>query len=161
VLPRVITAVVSVGIVVGCAKVQPPQAPAPRAATPVDATFENTWNAVIDRFGDANIAIATMERASGFIATESGSVVPEEAVESGWANCGTVRDTSRRERTLGPGRAVWNVVVREAGEGASTVKATVAYSPYSPDVSPGCVSLGGWERMFEAAVKTAAEDSGQ
>lgn len=47
-----------------------PPAPAPaRSATPVRASFEKTGSAAIDQFADNNVPIATIEKASGIIAT--------------------------------------------------------------------------------------------
>src|SRR3712207_1620493 len=89
--------------VAACATMPAPPPP-PRPATEVAAPFGRTWDAVIDEFAAQNIPIRTMERASGFIATEQLSV-PRSSEK--YADCGT--DVAV---PLVPHRATYNVLVR-------------------------------------------------
>ncbi len=135
-------------LLVGC--VQPPTTNvAPRPPMEVAASVGRTWDAVIDLFADRNIPIATMERVSGFIATQTLSV-GREGVE--WADCGSVMSTP-----VVPDHAVYNV--RVLGDSSqSTVRVTTRWTQSSKsDLSPECPSRGVWETDFEKAVKARAE----
>jgi hypothetical protein len=120
----------------------------------VNTSFDRTWTAVIDVFGEKNVPIRTLERASGFVATD-GLRVGAEGVD--WADCGSSRGTK-----IGPVEAVYNVRVR-GDSTRSTVQVTVLWSGrYTPlgSHTPNavtCVTTGTWERDTEAAIKTKAE----
>src|SRR5687768_9485299 len=66
----------------------PPPA-APREAKPVGASFNRTWDAVIERFAEDNIPIRTAERTSGFLATAPMAVPASMNADADWADCGT------------------------------------------------------------------------
>ena len=130
----------------------PPTSTAPtRAATEVNASVGRTWDAVIDGFAERNIPIATMERVSGFIATQALTV---GAGGTEWADCGSGMGVP-----LGPDQATYNV--RVLGDSThSTVRVTVRWTqgghvPADPLVE--CPTKGAWEAAFETAVKGRAE----
>jgi hypothetical protein len=138
----------------------PPGTVAPvRAPTPVQAPFTRAWNAVIDVFADRNIPIRTIDRASGFAATEALSVNSEDG--KAWADCGATDGGP-----LGPERATYNVLVR-GDSTASTVRITVTWSttvrladgrtPYGQD----CTTRGVWEADVESKIKAIAEGQGR
>lgn len=133
----------------------PPEGVAPtRAPTAVHASMGKTWNAVIDLFADRNIPIRTIDRSSGFIATDALAVAQDSAAAT-WANCGMTNVD------LAPGRAVYNVVVR-GDSVASTVRVTVTWSTFvsiqgRTDSWEECVTTGKWESDAEANIKDRAE----
>jgi len=110
------------------------------------------WNAVIDIFADQNIPIRTIDRASGFIATDELRVADDERTARGWADCGIDSFGA-----IPAGHATYNVVVR--GDSiTSTVKATVRWSGIANNTRPvECVSRGRWEQNFEESVRERAE----
>jgi hypothetical protein len=143
--------IVGVSLLAACAPFEPPAPPSPRIATEVAASFGKTWDAVIDVFAEQNIAIRTMERASGFIAAEVSMVAGDSvAKENGhpYADCG-----KRGADLLMPTAAAYNVVVR--GDSAkSTVRATVRFTNVSSTAE--CSTRGVWETAFEAGVRARA-----
>jgi hypothetical protein len=121
----------------------------------VDAPFDRTWTALIDVFGDRNVPIRTLERASGFVATDRLTVGAHDGVV--WADCGT--DMGER---LPAEYAIYNVRVR--GDSVqSTVQVTVLWTASyqalrnSRVLTKECVSTGIWEQESEAAIKLRAE----
>src|SRR5437667_10539466 len=57
------------GLALGC--VYPPSTTAtPRSPTYVASSFAKTWDAVIDVFSERNIPLRTLDRSSGFAATD-------------------------------------------------------------------------------------------
>lgn len=137
--------------------VTPPAPPAPRMATPIHASFGRTWDAVIDEFAAQNIPIRTMERASGFIATDALAAGSDFTAD---ADCG--KDFTGTK--LIPSTATYNVLVR-GDSAASTVKITVKwqYTGEAPSLTQtgrvtfDCSTTGTWETLAEARIKSAAE----
>lgn len=131
-----------------CSAGTPPTMPAPRDAAAVGAGFDETWNAVIDHFADDNIPIATIEKASGIVATARLRVGAQDAQR--WANCGAMYD---RTPYVADG-VIYNVLVRGDGQ-ASTVRVTASWTSTSGAFD--CVSRGVWEAEAEEAIKARAE----
>jgi hypothetical protein len=131
-----------------CAGYQPPPPATPRDGTDVRASFARTWDSVIDEFADRNIPIATIERASGLIATEQLSVGSEARGE---ADCGRLNG-----RRLLPTHAIYNVLVRGDSSG-STVKATMRWTRVTNEGAETCATLQRWEAALEDRVKQRAE----
>lgn len=125
-----------------------PPAPAPvRAATSVEASFDKTWNAAIDQLADANIPIATTEKASGVIVAYPLSVPWEDRFK--WADCG-VNGAGNQVPAVS---VIYNVLVR--GDTAqSTVKVTASWFT---NTRQKCSTKGGWETEAEKAIKDRAE----
>jgi hypothetical protein len=126
-----------------------------RAPTTVIAPFDRTWTAAIDYFADLNVPIRTLDRTSGFAATEELTVSDGTSVE--WADCGDVDGTP-----VAPMRAVYNVRVR--GDSArSMVRVTVRWVSAHTDVWTSqtrgidCVTTGKWELDAELAIQRRAE----
>lgn len=139
-------------LLTGCVQLVPPQAAVPRAATMVTAKKEKVWDAVIEVFAEMNIAIRTIDRASGFLAAEPSAV--DFRAGPSLADCGSVIG-----RHIPPDRAAYNVLVRDDGQGA-TVKVTVAFNQGGTPMDPtqiNCTSRGVWESAFEEKVKRLAE----
>jgi hypothetical protein len=133
----------------------------------VAASQARTWDAVIDLFAERNIPIRTMERASGFIATEQLSVNAEEGLR--WADCGKAkwpfggkrRDKEGKEvdySRIAPDQAIYNVLVR--GDSAeSRVKVTVLwqYAGINGRRAVECSTKGVWEWEMESTIQQRAE----
>src|SRR5438132_5697412 len=87
------------GLALGC--VYPPSTTAtPRSPTYVAASFAKTWDAVIDVFAERNIPLRTLDRSSGFAATDELGADGSAR----WADCGSRAAISaqlvrRRERS--------------------------------------------------------------
>ncbi len=159
-------------LVLAGACVSPPVPPVPaptRDATPVAASFDATWNAVIDHFAATNIPISTIERASGIIATARLSVTREDAMV--FADCGgrypaedleTLQLSGVRlqrasmERMFVASSVVYNVLVRGDGE-RSSVRVTASWDTDDPAAPFRCETTGQWESDMEAAVRERAE----
>lgn len=139
-------------LTVGCAAPVPPAAPVPRTGTVVAASFDKTWGAVIDVFASKNIPIRTIDKASGFIATEGLSVGAEG---SAWADCGSRMGVAQR-----PTQATYNVRVK-GDASRSTVQMNVIWRNIYPAsmaaASYDCSTKGVWESAAESDVKQRAE----
>lgn len=151
------TFVIGVGVVffaAGCAAT-PPAPPSPRVGTPVSASFDKTWSAVIDVFAARNIPIKNMDKSSGFIATEEMSVPGSNArTQNPLADCGKTGIGTYWQ----PTNANYNVRVKPEGSGSS-VQITVFWKSVlgSPAPTVNCTSTGKWESDAEAEIKARAE----
>ena len=146
--------------VMGCVMPQPALAPppaAPREAKAVAASFGKTWDAVIERFAEDNIAIRTLERASGFIATEPMNVPASVNAEADWADCGTQPFTGR----VYPRTTTYNILVR-GDSTRSTVKASIRWTATTGTgvytAVHECTTTGNWEAMIEEGIAARAEN---
>lgn len=142
--------------------VPPTTAAAPRVGTEVSASFGKTWDAVIDVFAERNIGIKTLDRSSGLVVAENGSVRPADG--KAWADCGKFPSAMRgspAEAATIASVATFNILVRGDSTRA-TVKATVQFSaPALKTVmnqpNGECVSLGIWEQGVEDQIKIRAQ----
>jgi uncharacterized lipoprotein len=145
---KLVLAFLAVLPMVGC--VMPPTTVAtPRASTSVNASFDRTWNAVIDVFAEQNIPIATMEKASGFIVADAQFVGADAKQAEEWADCGTTYG-SANPATAGK----YNVLVRSVDDHTATVKVTATWAGGG---AYKCVTKGVWETDFEKSIKSRAE----
>ena len=144
--------------IVGCGSVQAPAPPVPRSdVTVVNASFNKTWDAVIDDFASQNVPIKTIDRTSGIVVAERLSVPPD--VGRQWADCGSDIIIGK----LAPTSATYNVLVR-GDSTKSTVRVTVGWTRVgmarglsTATVSEECGTKAVWEPEFEARIKAAAE----
>ena len=144
------------GSMAACMPPQPPPPAVPQPAVEVAASFAKTWDGVIDYFSENNIAIRTMDRASGFIAAEPTNVGYPRPGETSLAHCGT----NVVGEVLPPTHATYNIVVR--GDSVrSTIRTSVRFV-YAPAAAPGsaveCASNGLWERRLNERVAARAEN---
>lgn len=144
----------------GCAGRWTPPAPTPaRADTEVAASFDRTWDAVIDVFARRSIPIATIDRSSGLIVSARLAVDRRDAVL--WSDCGAPggyegpgNERFRAYASLGD----FNVLVRPRGDGA-IVRVTIRYAGPEPAGATrfACTSTGVYERDLEDRIRAAAE----
>ncbi len=143
--------------ILGCS-VQAPAPPVPRSdVTGVNASFNKTWDAVIDDFASQSVPIKTIDRTSGLIVAERLSVGPE--LGKLWADCGS----DMFQGKLSPTGATYNVLVR-GDSTKSTIRVTVrwvrvgmARGLSTEIVTEECGTKAVWEPEFEARIKAAAE----
>lgn len=161
-----------------CVTYVPPTPAALRAGTPIAASRDSTWEAVVSYFAERNIPIRTIEKASGIIVAElltfnltnrepvrdakSGKVRRDPGGdplmgEAIYADCG--RFSYQR---LNPTTATFNVRVT-GGATRSTVQvnmlykhATLATARAAPTVYD-CASTGKFESDLEQQVRMRAE----
>jgi hypothetical protein len=136
-------------LTLACASAPRPE-PVTRVPTTVNASFNKTWDAVIDLFADRNIPIRTMDRASGFISAEPALAGSDE---DAWAKCGGFGMYG------GPSSAVYNLLVR-GDSTKSTVRMTVKWIHASRapiDKTRECSTTGVLEGLIESQVRTRAE----
>lgn len=129
----------------------------PRRPAEVHASFERAWRGAIDAFAEANIAIETLDKASGLL-------VPRDVVYVGaladsatkYADCGTLYpEEPRYLRRLRPSSARFNVVVR-GDSSRSDVLVRAFFQTVGQTYSGPCVSRGVFEQMMESAIATRA-----
>lgn len=127
-----------------------------RSATNVAASFDRTWDAVIDVFAAGNLPIATIERASGLIVAAPLAMARTNAAI--WTDCGHhPRYSDPRDRAYAT-RGEFNVLVRPAGP-TSTVRVTIRWSLPDLEARAICESTGVYERDLEDQIKRRAESS--
>jgi len=132
-------------------KATPPTPLSPRSGVEVSAPFAKTWDAVIDVFATKNIPIKTMDRSSGFIATEemrSGLYTSRDSLT--YADCGR----SMMGMYQAPTHANYNIRVK-----GDTTRSTVLVSVFWRQVEGKytCTSKGAWEAETEHEIKAKAE----
>lgn len=137
----------------GCGPVAPAP-PAPHEPLPVAASFDRSWNAVIEEFTRQNIPIKTIDRAAGLLVTD-----PLSVNEPDWKNADCGNDGAGT--VFIPSAATYTVLVR--GDSVrSTVRASARWVSTVKSVytsSLVCSSRGTWETEIEAKVKAIAESS--
>lgn len=125
--------------------------PAPRDPTRVDATFDQTWSEAVAVLAERNIPIATIDKASGLIASER---VTLATASPEWTNCGRAG-----EMVLTADYARFTILVRTVDQHTSSIHLTANFEYDAPPAYGivTCISRGVWEAEAEAAVKKAAE----
>lgn len=150
-------------LVLAACSATPPAPNIQRQGTEVNAPFDRTWNAVVQQFAEYNIPIRTMDRSSGYIATDNQLVSDRQANNTQY-DCGKDGVRVPIEAT----GVVYNVLV--TGDSTrSRVKVTARWASVQPavrvqalstskePVNVPCTTQGGWESLFEGAVKITAE----
>lgn len=144
-------------VVSSCGGFQPPAEPAPRTGKVIDVSFDKAWNAVIDVFAEKNISIKTLDRSSGLIVAERGSISSNQYLNPdivNWSDCGGFSPTMR----VYANRVGYNILVR--GDSVrSTIKANFVFEhigtgQYSSDFE--CVSKGVLEDVWEERISQIA-----
>jgi hypothetical protein len=117
--------------------------------TPVEASFDRTWEAVVAHFARHAVALRAVDRGAGLITAGPIRVSGSTARVLSVADCG-----GGTGYLLAPGLGTYDVAVR--GDGArATVAAAVWFVTGERGVE--CVSKGVWEAELEAAIKARAE----
>jgi hypothetical protein len=115
---------------------------------------------VIDVFAERNIGIKTLDRSSGLVVAENGSVRLVDG--KAWADCGSYPGAQRgspAEAAVIASVATYNILVRGDSTRA-VVKATVQFSsPALKVIQPSgeCVSRGVWEKGVEEEISTRVQ----
>lgn len=143
-----------------CQSYRAPAPPVAREPTIVNAPFGRTWDATVDHFAAANIAIRTMDRASGFIAAEPVRV-PEPGSAAAARRLAECYGGDLLTGYAYPVSAAYNIVVRPAAPDSSrtSVRVTARWiSSRAADGHPAeCNTRGVWESELEARIKARAE----
>jgi hypothetical protein len=122
----------------------------------VDASFNRTWDAIVDLFARRQIPLRRLDRDSGLIATES--VPVSGTLATNWAAC---RDTAGAsasppggappplETPVPPTHARYEIEI-QGDSTQSTIRATAYWTAPTP---ADCTSNGTWEAAFEKEVR--------
>jgi hypothetical protein len=145
------TSLVSV-VSVGCVALPTPRV-APQPAAGVSASVGRTWDVVLDQLGERGIAVRSLERASGFVGTQTMAMPALPSDPARFANCGTFASFH-----FPPSTVEYTILVRGDSTRA-TVHTTARYVFVKGTGEPPteCVSTGAFETAFDAAVKQRAE----
>ncbi len=139
-----------IGLAVGCAPAPiitlPPIAPAG-----INASFDRTWDVVIDVLSEGNIPVKTLDKASGYVMAEVADVGSSE--EDALADCGGWM--RMRLTALGPMIARYNILVR-GDSTTSTVKVRAEFTKTGRS-RWNCPSKNTFETKFQSYVKEKAE----
>jgi hypothetical protein len=132
-------------ILAGCTPSQPQLAPTPSS---IDASFDQSWNAVIDVLAEYNVPVKTLDRSSGFVVAETSTMSDTDL--SRFSSCGGILDLVINRGH--PALANYNILVR-GDVSSSTVKVTARF------VHGGttCSSKNVFEKSFQEDVKQRAE----
>ena len=118
------------------------------------ASFAKTWDAVIDVFAERNIPLRTLDRSSGFAATDELGADGSAR----WADCGS--DAIHGD--VGPRHAIWNVRLK-GDSAAALILVTARWWMFRGKGTNGtridCVTTGAWERDAESAIRDRAQHS--
>jgi hypothetical protein len=128
----------------------PPAPAAPRAATPVNASFGKTWDAAIDAFATRGISIETLDRSSGLIvpAGRAALGIAEARTMAPFSDCG-----KSAMGQLFPSSVKYNVIVR----GDSTRSTVQVRAFFQLHQGADCSSTGLFESSTESSIKAKAE----
>lgn len=137
-----------------CAKFIPPAVAPERPMVRVNATFEATWNAVIDVFAARVLPIQLIDRSSGLIVAAPLSLESDDAMR--WASCGVLSSGAAGAVQIPATRVEFNILVRSVDQ-ASTVRITTRWTAQTPPQYLVCQTANVWEAELEARIRTAAE----
>lgn len=145
-------AVVAIAGISGCVTL-PAIHLAPAPAVAIAAPAEQAWESALDQLAAQGIAVRTVERESGFIATETIALPLFSTDPVRWANCGAFITFP-----YAPTAVDYTIFVR--GDSiASSVKTSARYRLHKStgEVPTDCVSTGVFEQSFNASAKQRAE----
>ena len=149
----------TVAVLAGCYKTIPPVLAPERPVLEVAASFDATWDAVIDLFAEQHIGIQLLDKPSGLIVAVPFEVPPDSAVR--WASCGGFKRGIEPEVIFLATHAEYNIRVRAPAPG-STIRVTARWTTRNPDDSGRpkeavCETTNEWESGFESRVRAVAE----
>lgn len=140
----------------GCAQQPrwaPPEPAPPDVATFVSAGFDLTWTAALDHFAIIGVPIASVDRGSGRIVTETVAVGASDAGE--FADCGSVSGGDGADASLATA-VVYDVVVQDEGS-SSMVLVTASWEAGDPHAPFPCQTKRVWEDEAQESIRLAAE----
>lgn len=152
--------VVLVASLTGCSYAYVAPRPAPeQAPVAVRATADQTWASALDVLGGSHLPVASADRATGLIVTQS--FVVSRPTSVAWSDCGRLKgSTAERDRGYAT-RGELRVTVTPSGQ-ASAVRVVAVWA--KPDMyadRAGCVTTGVYERGLEDRIRAAAEGAGR
>lgn len=120
-----------------------------------NASFDDTWDAVIEYFAENNIPIRTIEKDSGVIYAEQMFATGYDVSFLDYADCGGLALADSR-------RAQFNVLVREASDVTTRVRVTTEFVEARRDfwgqsISVVCNSTGAMEDAVLTSVQIRLE----
>jgi hypothetical protein len=141
------------GLAVSACVTLPAPGLAPRPAVSIAASVDQTWDSALDQLAERNIAIRSVERNSGFIATETIALPPFSIHPDAWADCGSFASFR-----FAPTVVDYTIFVR-GDSTTSSMKTSARYRfvQLTGEVPTDCVSNGALEKSFDASVKQRAE----
>ncbi len=147
----------TVAALAGCYKTIPPVLAPERPLLEIAASFDATWDAVIDLFAEQHIGIQLLDKPSGLIVAVPFEVPPDSAAR--WASCGGFKRGIEPEVIFLATHAEYNVRVRPRTPW-STIRVTARWTTRNPDDSgrpkeTTCETTNVWESEFESLVRTS------
>ena len=134
---------------------EPPVAREPeQSSTPVAASVDATWQAVLDVLASRGIPVRTLDREGGRIVT--GPIAADPTRGPTWGDCGRVVEAWESKPTKGE----VTVLARSQGLG-SAIRVTTRWTATTWDVTQQCDARGSWEQELEREVKQKAERAGK
>jgi hypothetical protein len=130
---------------IACTPPAPVTAPTP---TTIAAGFNQAWNGVIDVLAEENVPVKTLDRSSGFVVAEVGTM--DLATLEKFTSCGGFMDLMVNSERYGV--ASYNILVR-GDSTTSNVKVTARFT----HGSGLCSTKNVFESAFQASVKARAE----
>jgi hypothetical protein len=107
----------------------------------------------LDQLADQGVAVRTVEKSGGFIATETIALPIFTTDPHKWADCGTFAGFR-----YAPTVVDYTVFVREASTGSlMKTSARCRLTKSTGEGQTDCVSTGAFEESFDASVKQRAE----
>lgn len=146
-------------VATSCIKTIPPTPAPERAPVPIKASFDATWNAVVEVFAAEHIPIQTLDKPSGLIVVTPDTVDSKSADR--WASCGAIKHGIEPAMVIHATDVDYNIVVRAAGAG-STIRFNVRWTshneadPNRPDYVL-CTTTNAWEIELEQKIRALAE----
>jgi hypothetical protein len=139
----------------GCGYAYVAPAPLPeRTPVSVPTSVGRSWDLVMDALAQSNLLVATSDKGTGLIISQSLVVTRPQSTE--WSDCGRVKGSAQaRDRGFAT-RGEIRVLVAPAGQ-VSTIHVTAVWSKadmYSDRAI--CASTGVYERALEGRIVAAA-----
>lgn len=132
--------------VLSCAACYTPPPTVTVAPVELAASYDRTWDAVVQALAEQGIPVATIDKASGVLT--SAPVKVESVNASRWGHCGS--DPAIPMRVTD---ATVSVLVRGTAT-ATTVRLSPRWSMVSGENAMVCATTGVWERELEAQIRT-------
>jgi hypothetical protein len=143
---------VAMAVISACVTLPAPSV-GPGPAVAIAAPVDETWASALDQLAEQGIAIRTVDRNAGFIATETIGLPLFSKDPGAWADCGTFASFR-----YAPTVVDYTIFVRGSST-TSSMKTSARYRllKSADEVPTDCVSTGAFERSFDVSTKQRAE----